>query len=196
MRDKYEDTERNLLLKFLTTEMRVLEIGTGIGFISLLASKVVGDRNVFCYEANASLEGVIRRNYALNELYPELTMKAVTVDGQPVTFYQSQNIISSSVFDRARNDKKTLVESVEFKSVLDEVNPDVLIMDIEGGEIDLFTLPSLGNIRHIIVELHPHIVGEEKIEKLLKHMESIGYFVRSRERKTVYMTYQKVPDVL
>lgn len=114
--------------------MKVLEIGTGIGFISLLASRIVGDKNVFCYEANSSLEASIRRNYALNNLHPQLTMKAVKVDGQPVTFFQSENIISSSVFDRARNDQKTLVESVQFQSVLYEVKPDVLIMDIEGAE--------------------------------------------------------------
>lgn len=132
--NKYEDTERHLLLKFLTPAMKVLEIGTGIGFISLLASRIVGDKNVFCYEANSSLEAIIRRNYALNNLHPQLTMKAVKVDGQPVTFFQSENIISSSVFDRARNDQKTLVESVQFQSVLYEVKPDVLIMDIEGAE--------------------------------------------------------------
>ncbi|NTF32530.1 FkbM family methyltransferase [Rhizobium skierniewicense] len=188
LRDKYEDTERNLLLTFLKPGMRVLEIGTGIGFISLLAARIVGEENVFCYEANASLEAIIRKNHALNALTPSLTMRAVTTDGQDVVFYQSDNVISSSVYDRQRNDRKTVVKSVAFHAVLDEIDPDVLVMDVEGAEIDLLAQPSLKNIRHIIVELHPHIVGQEQIDALLLHLkQDCDYSVVARDRKTVYL---------
>ncbi len=44
-RDVYEDTERNILLKILKPSARVLEIGTGVGFIAALAAAICGQDN-------------------------------------------------------------------------------------------------------------------------------------------------------
>ncbi|MEK1928909.1 MAG: FkbM family methyltransferase, partial [Pararhizobium sp.] len=76
-REIYEDTERDLIGKILKPGMRTLEIGTGIGFVSLVAARICGEGNVFCYEANPELEPTIKRNFALNGMTPNLTMRAV-----------------------------------------------------------------------------------------------------------------------
>lgn len=186
-RDTYEDTERKLLLTVLKPGMKVLEIGAGIGFIGLLAAKIVGEENVWSYEANPLLEPMIRRNYALNGVSPNLTMKAVTLDGAPVTFFRSENIISSSIYDRERGDQQIAVESVALPSVVADRDPDVIIMDVEGAEVDLLSLPLTPRIRHLIVELHPHIVGPEKISSLISDLTSHGFAIESRDRKTVHL---------
>jgi FkbM family methyltransferase len=187
LRNTYEDTERKLLLKVLKPGMKVVEIGTGIGFIGLLASRIIGDENVWSYEANPSLEPIIRRNYALNGLAPALTMKAVTRDGEPVTFFRSDNVVSSSLFDRGRGDQKITVNSVAFDDIVAERLPDVVIMDVEGAEVDLLSGSLSGQIRHLIVEMHPHIVGQQKIDSLLNHLENEGFRLGARDRKTVYL---------
>lgn len=185
-REAYEDTERNLLLRVLKPGMRVLEIGTGIGFISLLSTRLCGEGNVLSYEANGSLEPMIRENYGLNGLKPRLKMRAITLDGQPVRFFRSDNIISSSVYDRKLQAQEVVVESDAFAGVIADFAPDVLIMDVEGAEIELFKVADLGPIRHIVVELHPHIVGEEKIAAVCDRLIEQGFVVRERDRKTSY----------
>jgi FkbM family methyltransferase len=186
-RNTYEDTERKLLLQVLQPGMKVVEIGAGIGFIGLLASRIVGDSNVWSYEANPSLEPIIRGNYDLNGLTPTLTMKAVTRDGSPITFFRSDNIVSSSVFDRARGDKQITVESVAFDDIMSELHPDVVIMDVEGAEIELLASQMRQEIRHLIVEMHAHIVGQQKIDGLVSHLEQEGFKLEARNRKTLHL---------
>ncbi len=183
-REIYEDTERDLIAKILKPGMRTLEIGTGIGFVSLVAQRICGEGNVFCYEANPELEPKIRHNFALNGMTPNLTMKAVTVDGAPITFFKSDNIISSSLYDRKRDDQKIVVEAEALADVLEKHDPQALIMDVEGAEIDLLGKVDLKNIAHIIVELHPHIVGEEAIAALISSLAERGYKMLSSNRKT------------
>jgi FkbM family methyltransferase len=185
-REVYEDTERNVLLTILKPGQKVLELGTGLGFITLLASKICGASNVHTYEANPKVEKLIRANFSLNDLYPELHMNAVTEDGKSITFNASDNIISSSFFDRGLPGKAVTVESYAFTDVVSLHNPDVLIMDIEGGEYDLLTKPLPLTIRHIVVELHPHIIGVEKIEDIKESLKRDGYIIGTNDRKTFH----------
>lgn len=182
-REIYEDTERDLIGRILKPGTRTLEIGTGIGFVSLVAARMCGENNVFCYEANPELEATIRRNFALNGMTPNLTMRAVTVDGAPITFFKSDNIISSSLYDRKRDDKQIVVESEALSAVLEKHDPAALIMDVEGAEIQLLEV-DLKNVIDIIVELHPHIVGEAAIAALIASLKDRGYAMRSNNRKT------------
>ncbi|SMF73705.1 methyltransferase, FkbM family [Xaviernesmea oryzae] len=185
-RGLYENAERNLLLQVLKPGMKTLEIGTGVGFISLLATRICGEGNVLSYEANGTLEKIIRRNYELNGLRPNLRMRAVTPDGQPVTFFRNENIISSSVYDRKTEAEKVTVQSDAFAAIISEFDPVVLIMDVEGAEIELFQISDFRNLRHMIVELHPHIVGQDKITALVERLDKAGFAMRAKDRKTVY----------
>ncbi|WEZ82969.1 FkbM family methyltransferase [Rhizobium sp. 32-5/1] len=185
-KETYEDAERTLIARLLKPGMRVVEIGTGIGFISLIATRICGEGNVISYEANPTLEPIIRGNFALNGLKPSLNMKAVTVGGEPITFFRSDNIISSSLYDRQRQDHKITVESDALSAVLLQHDPDVIIMDVEGAEIDLLAIDDLRNVRHIIVELHPHIVGEDKIAALSAVLEARGFSAAAKIHKTVH----------
>ncbi len=78
------------------------------------------------------------------------------------------------------------VESDAFGDIVGGFKPEVLIMDVEGAEAELFQLADLGSIRHILVELHPHIIGEDKVAGIAGRLESDGFAVRERDRKTAY----------
>lgn len=185
-REVYEDTERNILLKILRPGSTVLEIGTGLGFIALLASRICGETNVVTYEANMKLKPLLRDNFRLNRLRPTLRMKAMTVDGRPLSFHQSDNIISSSSYDRNLPGTKVEVRSHVFSEILTQVSPDVLIMDVEGGEDELLRVPEVAKAKHILVELHPHIIGEVKVEELKDILRSRGFLPGESDRKTFH----------
>ncbi|MGP1355616.1 FkbM family methyltransferase [Roseicyclus sp.] len=184
----YEDAERRLLQTVLRPGDRVLEIGAGIGAVGLLAARIAGGANVLSYEANPDLAPVIEANYALNAERPRLRMKAVTTDGAPVVFHQADNVLSSSVHARREARRTVTVESDSLSAVLAEFAPDVLVMDVEGAETALLAGAPLHGIRAIVLELHPHIVGQEAIDTLSAALNAGGFSERARDRKTVLLT--------
>lgn len=185
-REVYEDTERNTLLDILKPGSRVVELGTGLGFIALLASKICGPENVWTYEANPAVESLIRQNFRLNGIEPQLNMHAVTQDGRDLVFNAAANIISSSAFERGVEGQTLTVKSEPFHEVIARHRPDVLIMDVEGGEYELLPNADLGPIRHILVELHPHIIGEQKVEEIKASLATAGFKEKSSDRKTFH----------
>ncbi|KAB2660451.1 MAG: hypothetical protein DVB32_05290 [Verrucomicrobia bacterium] len=99
-KETYEEPERILTRGALTKGDRVLEVGGGVGFVSLICAKICGAENVLTYEANPSMQAVIKKNFELNGLTPQLRSKAITSDGGEATFFISDNIISSSLYER------------------------------------------------------------------------------------------------
>lgn len=190
-RGTYEDSERDLIKSILGPKNRVLEIGCGIGFISILARKICTHGHVRSYEANPKMEALIRKNYALNNLEPDLIMKAVTVDGSDVEFFVDDGIISSSTIDRGRDHTKTIVNSDALDTVLNDFKPDTLIMDVEGAEIGLLGQSSLSGVKNIVVEMHPHIVGSEKIQNLIDNLEKKNFFVKKRQGKAYLLKFHE-----
>lgn len=189
-KERYEDHERALVRRLLKPGDRVLEIGTGIGLISVLCSRLVGEGNVRSHEANPLLEPIIRRNYALNGLKPDLRMRAITLDGQPISFFRNDNIVSSSTIERGAFAEKVTVESDAFDVAIAEHRPAVIIMDVEGAEVDLLAQSSLEGVQHIVVEIHPHITGDDRVAAMLEAVIAKGFAVKDQSHKTLLLSRQ------
>jgi len=186
-RKQYEDHERALVREHLRRGDRVLEIGCGIGLVSLVATRVCGEGNVFSYEANPRMEEIIRENYRLNGWEPDLTMKAVTADGRRLKFFQEANILSSSLIDRNLDGREIEIESVAINDAIRRHDPTVIVMDVEGAEEEILPVADLEGVRALILELHPHIIGEAKVSALVKDLEARGFSLRERIHKTYFL---------
>jgi FkbM family methyltransferase len=188
IKGSYEAPERQLVAEAIRPGDRVVEIGTGIGLVSLLCNRLAGAGSVLSFEANASLEPVIRANFDLNGMKPRLRLKAVTADGAPISFFRNENIVSSSVYDRGLSAERVTVESEPIGHVLVEERATVLVIDVEGAEIALLADESIENLREIIVETHPHIVGEAETEAMIAALVARGFSVARRIHKNVRLT--------
>ena len=183
----YENNECYFIEKYITKHSQIMEIGCGIGLVSLVASRICTEGFIKSYEANPKMEALIRKNYSLNSLEPNLEMKAVSTDGKEVTFFIDPDVISSSLFDRKMSHTKCLVQSAALDDILEEINPDTIIMDVEGAEVDLLGSSKLNGIKQMIVEIHPHIVGEEKISRLNQKLQTSGFqILETRGKVCVY----------
>jgi len=185
IKGSYEQPERILVRDAIRTGDKVVEIGTGVGAVSLLCNKLAGVGNVTSFEANAALEPIIRENFALNGLEPRLNLRAVTVDGQPITFFRDPKVVSSSVIDLGLKTDTVIVESLPINQVLAENAAAVLVMDVEGAEIELLGAADLSGLREIVVELHPHIVGEDATETMIAAIKSRGFVETGRIHKNI-----------
>jgi len=187
----HESHERYLVAKYLKPGDRVLEIGAATGLVSLICAKHCGAENVLSYEANEEMEALIRENFSLNSWQPNLVMKAVTVDGADVSFFISDNVYSSSLIDRSDtiDGKQVTVVSDAFEKIIEEFKPTALVMDVEGAEIDLLGNVDLGGVKKVIVELHPHITGQDVTDGLENRLAGLGFKNIETAHKTVF--YQK-----
>ncbi|MEM9755364.1 MAG: FkbM family methyltransferase [Pseudomonadota bacterium] len=175
-KNTYEAAERTLLPRVVRAGDCVLDIGGGIGLVGLLAARLVGpEGRVVSYEANPGLEPMIRANYALNPSAPELRMRAVTPDGAAVTFHVADNLVSSSLHAREAATRAITVDSDALDPVIADLQPDVLVMDVEGAEVDLLPAAHLRGLRALVLELHPHVVGAEAISALTAALAAKGF---------------------
>ena len=175
MNKTYESSERELLKATIRPGDRVLEIGGCLGVIGLLAARLIGEQNVVSYEANPALERDIRANYALNGIYPKLVMKAVTAEGrETVDFHVSGSVTGSSVWPIG-DARKVRVDSEPIDQVIADHDPSVLVVDAEGAERGLLPSANLKNIRAIVVEFHPQIIGEDGVAEIKNALATKGF---------------------
>lgn len=186
-KETYEVHERRLVRQIVRPGDRVLEIGAGIGVVASLAARLCGPGNLVSYEANSKLEPIIRGNFALNGVEPRLVMRAVNLDGRPVTFNRDDNIVSSSLAKRDSSAEAIEVAADAFDDIVRDHRPGIVIMDVEGIETDLLSQGNLEGVAHIVVEIHPQVTGQEAIDTMLARLEGLGFAVAERAHKTLHL---------
>ncbi|MES0879525.1 FkbM family methyltransferase [Roseibium sp. SCP14] len=178
--DSYEQDERILVEKYLKEGDRVLEIGAGIGLVSLTCARIVGVDNLLSYEPNKRTQDIIRQNFALNNLTPQLRNKAIALNAGQIEFFISDNVISSSLIDR-NLDQRQLIECDSMADVLAEFLPNVLVMDVEGAEVELLGQSDLSTVDKIVVEVHPHVVGADEVARMVSKLADKGFLLNEEQ---------------
>ena len=183
-KERYEDREATLVREVLAPGDRVLEIGAGIGFVSVLCAQRCGAGAVLCYEANPDNEALIQRNFALNGLWPQLRCRAMSVSSGERQLFVEPNILSTGFINRGMGVRR-VVKCDAIADVVREFRPNCLVLDVEGAEIDLLPAAPLEGITKIILETHARIVGDDAIRKLDIYMRSQGFtrFAAARKDK-------------
>ncbi|MGH9163190.1 MAG: FkbM family methyltransferase [Vicinamibacteraceae bacterium] len=166
-RGGYEAAEVDIIRRTLTPEDRVLEIGGGIGFVAIVAARTVRRPDaVLIVEANPRIVPLMRRNFRLNGVWPTVRNVVLGQDGRTeVSFYLHRDFWASSLTacDDAR---ETMVPQQDVRSVLAEFRPTYVIVDIEGGEIDLFNNLELVGVEKLCLEIHPTRTGRAAVDEL------------------------------
>lgn len=184
-RKEYEFQELQFVREALRPGERVLEAGAGIGFIGIACARICGVGNILSYEPNPAMKPVIEKNFALNGLRPNLRNKVLDTKEGEVEFFCDEGVLSSSLIDR-RHGCATRVRADAIADVVATFDPHVLVMDVEGAETDLLRVCSLRNIGKMIIEMHPHVVGEDRIDTLCGFLLENGYEIRNRYGKSYY----------
>jgi FkbM family methyltransferase len=193
--ENYESLESEIINRTLEPEDRVLEFGAGIGFISTLCALRLGRSDVVTtFEANPKLERVCRRTFALNGVKPKLVMAAVSGVAGQIKFNALETYLSSSNKNRSNKTLKNdtiFVPAVTVQDAIKQYRPTYIISDVEGTEVDIFSTGTLHGVRKLCLELHPHVVGHEPINKMIDHLRSIGFQVHYdlTFRKRIYLTH-------
>ncbi len=183
----YELEDARLCSRFLEPSDRVLELGSSIGFLALYCLKRIGVAGYAMVEANPYLADTIAKNFALNGMtVPHLFNVAAGPEEGEVSFNVNRDFWSSSVLDRANAAQAVTVPQRTIPSLIADLPfaPNVLIMDIEGGEtripLDHWTL-----FDKVIVEFHARMVGQDAIDRIVNHLKANGFVEAGEDRRSV-----------
>lgn len=188
----YEHLEARVVTATLQADDRVLELGSGIGYLSTLCAKRIGAERVTAVEANPAMEPYLRETYRLNEVSPQLEICVLGDSEGEIPFNVNDNFSSSSLHDRGGS--TITVPQKSFAAMLDRVRPTYLICDIEGGEVPLLTSIPLPGVRKICIELHPHIIGNHACSELMRKLLNEGFdFDLALSGRNVYF-FHRAPE--
>ena len=185
--DDYETRERALVRDLLRSDDRVLEIGTAIGVVAMTAARIAGPANVVTFEANPEIAADARRNFSHNDLgsirsHVGVLQNRARFATSPAArdFFISRDFWASRLFAGA--DDTDIIETIRVPTICleDEIarhRATVIICDIEGGEVELFTDADLSGIRLLIIEVHHWAVGQEATDAMIRSLVLRGFNV-------------------
>jgi FkbM family methyltransferase len=192
LEDDYEAEERALIRNFLRPTDTVLELGACLGIVSCVANKILADKarhvvvegNPFCIPA-------IHRNRELNQA-GFLVENAAVSNEREVTFYLHPVYVVGGTTQR-KSARPVRVPARSLAELENRHGPfTTLIMDIEGAELDIFSVSEeiLKNYRLVIVELHAWAIGEAGVERCREILAAAG--LRFQQRAGITEAWQRV----
>ena len=155
--DKYETEESNYLPKHLSSNAKVLELGACLGYVSCLTNNLLKapDQHVVL-EANPNLIEWLEKNKKENGCKFKIENSIISTSVKN-TFYIHDLIVGGST--KRATGTHVDVQGLSFEDISKKHNIDfdTLIMDIEGGELDLFRnfKNDLKKFQMIFMEIHP-----------------------------------------
>ncbi|MBU6157438.1 MAG: FkbM family methyltransferase [Bacteroidetes bacterium] len=162
---QYEQGEIEIIRQRIDPGDRVMEIGTGLGFVSAYCAKIVGSDHVYTFEANPLNVEMALRVHAKNNVAPHL-QNALLADRRGIIDFpiNRKSRLSSSLLKSSCEIVK--VPQLNLNETIEALSPDFLIMDIEGAEYEIFRMIRFQSIKKIQVELHPSILGKVRMNEI------------------------------
>jgi FkbM family methyltransferase len=170
----YEGSEISALRQVVRPKDVVLEIGAGVGFISAFMLRTLGAASVCAVEASGELLPVIHRTHELNGVATTVLHGVASRSDGPTRFHQQAAFWASSVVPLPESRAVTL-PGLDTARLIREVRPDVLVVDIEGGERDLFCGLDLPGVRSVVVEVHQPQIGGAGIARCFAALQTAGF---------------------
>lgn len=178
---RYEGQEIAGALEVVREGDRVLELGAGLGIVGAVVAHNAKPAQVLSFEANPSLIEHINALYALNGLTDRMSVRnevLISASDAPTTlpFHVRNSYLGSSLIE-ADNRATTRVDvpTANYAEVHKTFAPSVLLMDIEGGELEFLRHASLDGIRAIVIEFHPEAYGKEGMQECKNILERAGF---------------------
>ena len=178
----YEAPEAEMVRKYLSLGMNVIELGGCYGIISALIRQQIGPHAThIIVEADPSLAKICATNANLDNTInlADIVVAALDYSGaKKITFMPGENVHGGRVAADGEPGFDVLTTTLS-EQVLKLPQKDyTLVCDIEGAELDLFQneQKAVSEAYLLILETHPKIYPRKKIDyqKIKKNIENAG----------------------
>ncbi len=169
----YEEPEIRGLRSVIRPGDRVLELGSGLGVVTALAARATTPSGrVLSFEANPGMIPdtlAFLSNHGIGNV--ELRNAVLVPDaaeGEMREFHLASSFsVSSLVGGTGRRSRETiLVAAEDLNKTVVNYTPDVLLCDIEGGELGLILALDASKLRAVVIELHPDRLSEDQLAQI------------------------------
>jgi FkbM family methyltransferase len=174
----YEPEEIAGALAVVRPGDRVLELGAGLGIVGAVMASNAGPSAVISFEANPALIPHIRALYDMNGLGGVISVRNEVLLGGPdrpatMPFHIGRSFFTSSLLNESGRETVD-VPTGDLAEVMAEFDPQVMLVDIEGGELDLLRHADLTRLRAAVVEFHPAVYGVEGMRECKQALRAAG----------------------
>ena len=185
----YEKPEREAVLRYLQPQWSVIELGGCIGVVSCITNKLLENpANHLVLEVNPLVLAHLKSNRDANGCAFQIMDKALAYDTETVTFKPLSDFWGNSLY-HSGGEPPVTVKTTTLENLLQERHFDnfALICDIEGQEYELILREpeTIRKAELIVLEVHPHILGNEKVEFLLSTLKNLGFGILSHSKNVI-----------
>jgi FkbM family methyltransferase len=177
-RGDYEAPERLALQHLLRRDDRVLEIGGCVGIVALTAAQIVGETNVVSYEPNPDAAKIAQENFALNARAIRLRNAAVGAEAGSLQLSVGPDSWLGASAMRDNRGTSATVPLVAISDAVADARPTVLVVDVEGMESVIVPAAPLDDVRAVMIEFHPDVIGETGVETIRDDLRGRGFALR------------------
>ncbi|MEM7566702.1 MAG: FkbM family methyltransferase [Pseudomonadota bacterium] len=187
----YEASEVKVARALLKPEDRVVELGAGLGMVTCALSAIVGPANVIAFEPNAEIAPRARHHLALNGFDTRVeeglcrpraclaqTQQARPESPAKARFRLAKAFWASGLEAEGRDGGDGPLVDVAVRPLEDVLaahRASILVMDIEGGEIEILEEADLTGLRAIALETHEGMVGRGRTNAAIRAACARGF---------------------
>lgn len=178
---RYEHSEAAALMRHLNADDRVLDIGAGAGFLSCLAARIVGGARVMAVEANPHMRAALRANLDTNDATDTQLIHAAVVrndfGANRIRFHARQAFWAGAIATPDAQDHARAVDvpAVTLGALAKAHKPTVVVMDVEGAELELAGQDWPKSVRLIVLEIHSGKYGAAGIQRIFDAFSGAGF---------------------
>jgi len=194
---RYENDEVTGTPKFIKPDDRVIELGAGIGFISSFIATSLGVKNIMCIEADPNLCEFIRTVHKENGITTAEVRNVVALndagDIGKIDFFVREPFWSSSLDGEEAYVKSVKVQTLHLSSLIKDFKANTLIVDIEGGERDLFSPLDLTGIDKVFLEIHTRKIKRIGIKMCFDALSACGFAYDQQVSRGGSVLFRRIP---
>jgi len=184
----------DVLVSNLPSNPVIIDIGANAGFFDVILLSKIEKARILAYEplqSNAQyFQNIMDINPVLNQSISLFPMGVTGTEKAELSLFMqasSGNQVVASVFDGFNKDNTTasIFPCISLTKIIESNNlhrVDLLKMDCEGSEYDIFYNTSADVIRKIqrmVIEVHDVDNEKNNFKNLNAYLESLGYSIRS-----------------
>lgn len=185
----YEKKETDIVMTKLHPGDTFLDIGAHIGYYTLIASTIVGNKgNVYSIEPDPNNHRILNHNIMINKLsnVESFNVAALNVN-TPVDFYLDKTNTGNHKLFYDRDNAKITVECMMMDDIFRDIPIDFVKIDTQGSEVKVLKgmkdIISMNNKLKMLIEFYPYGIrgnGDNPLEMLSILRQSFDIFYIQR----------------
>lgn len=189
----YEKNERFLVKKYVKPSDKVLEMGACIGVVSCTINRILNDKTKqVSIEPNPYMQDYLLYNKNLNKAQFSIETAIVSNESEIDFFVGGEAFLSSNTIQKKGN--KIKLKGIKLQELFDKYfDFNVLVMDIEGGELNFFRNFDIGitSLELVIFETHlgQNLLNEREYNECFELLIKYGF--RKIDEKSNVVVWKK-----